>query len=265
MLRYELFQLLHNKKKMLMIILFVFIICFDAFLAYRSSFLCEYMQNPYYDLNMVYLNTDTPSTAAFLSGSSQGHIPQEIIFWLLPFYFLFINADLHAQEVKFNNFQLLKVRKSYNHIFFSKLSFSFLVGFLIMLISLLLNFIICLFVFKNGLNQNASASDLVWFLSDQYPNLAYVCYMFLVSIIVGVFNSAMTGLSFVLEQKIPLYILSFVIWYLQITSEYSLMYVVQPFIEYGSKYLITALIIFFISSLVIILIGYMKGKYNDIH
>lgn len=258
MIKYELLSVFYNKRKMFVILLFIVIVCFDAYLVYKSSFLYEYSINPYYDLKIVIENTKTACSAAFLSGSSKGHIPQELIIWLLPLYFLFIYSDFHLSELKYNNFQLLEIRASKMKIFNSKMISSFVIGFCVAMIAVFLNFIICLIVFRSGLSQNQSAPDIFWLLSSSNAYLAYIIYMIVFSFISGILCSAMTALSFIIEFKIPLYVLSFGAWYLMIIGKYSITYLTQPFIEYGLSYMIPSFLIFICVVTIPIIIGYMK-------
>lgn len=260
MIRYELFSLLHNKRKLLVILFFISVVCLDAYLVYNNSFLHEYHLNPNYDLQMVFENTYTPSSAAFLSGASRGHIPQEIIVWLLPLYFLFICGDSHLFELKYNYYQLLEVREKKNKIYICKLLSSFIIGFVVSFIALVLNYIICLFVFKDGLMQKISAPDVLSILSSNNPILAYSTYIIIFSFISGMVSAATTALSFLVQYKIPLYAISFGAWYAMIVSKYSITYLVQPFIEYGLHYMKRSFLIFICVTILPIIVGYIKKK-----
>lgn len=259
MIKCELLALFYNKRKLFVIGMFIAIICFDAYLVYRNSFLYEYNLHPVYDLKMVYENTYTPSSAAFLSGASKGHIPQQIIIWLLPLYFLFISSDFHLREVKYNNYQLLQIREKTNKIYICKLISSFLIGFCVAFIGVLINYIICLIVFRNGLVQKISTDGLT-FLSSNNPRLTYVFYMIIFSCISGLVSSSMTALCFVVPLKIPVYTASFGVWYFMISGKYSITYLIQPFIEYGLSYMIPSFLMFMCVVIIIMMIGYLKIK-----
>lgn len=263
MIKHEIISLVYNKKKLLLIIFILGVICIDAYLVYQRSFLHEYHINPNYNIQQVLNESYTPASAAFLSGASHGHIPQEIIIWLLPIYILFLYGDSYTNEKKRNAFQILKIRCSQRKIYGYRLLSAFIIGFVISFIACLMNYIICIFVFHDCLLQKESAIDMITILSSQYPNISYIIYIIIFSSICGLLSSSLTGLSFMITMKIPLYTISFGVWYFQIINKYSITYLIQPFQEFGLSYMIPAGLIFLLICIVFILLGYIRVRYDE--
>lgn len=265
MIKKELLSILYNKRKLMLSFVFVFIICFDAFLVFRGSFLYENLIHPdfNYDLKTVYENTRQPFAASFLSSTSLGHIPQKIIIWLLPIYFLIICSDSYIQEKKLNYHHVLMIRTSQIKIFISQCFASFIFGFFISLIALLLNFFICYFIFYNGLREPISCNHIINILSLQYPYITYFIYIFIFSFTTGITSAASQALAYIVPYHIPLYLISFGVWFYQIGAKNSIAYVLQPYIEYGLDYMIPSYALFLGIYLSIIIIGYFKVKYYE--
>lgn len=124
---------------------------------------------------------------------------------------------------------------------------AFLIPFLISMLSLLTNFLLAQIVFSggrsmSGLEQIETQGFLEW--SIQNPNLAYIGYILVYSLIAGGYGIACTGVSFLFPNNKIAYAIVFFLWIVQIISPYSLTYAMQPFIEYGPEYFIPALVIF---------------------
>lgn len=267
MLKKEFLAILYNKRKMFICFLFIFIICFDAYLAFRDSFLYESLVHPefQYDLKMVYENTRQPFSAAFLSSASLGHIPQKMIIWLLPLYFLIISGDSYIQERKLNYQNIINARCSQKHIFLNQCLFSFLFAFMLSFIALMLNFIICCIVFFRGTRLPVLCDHIISIFSLQYPYFTYLIYMFIFSFTSGLLAASSKALCYIIPYQMPLYMITFGIWFYQIGAENSIAYVLQPFIEYGLEYLIPAYLFFIGISLLPLIIGYIKMvRYENI-
>lgn len=267
MIKKELYKLIYDKRKLLIVFVFVFFICFDAWLAFRDSFLYEAMRHPEleYDLSLVYENSRQPFAAAFLSSASRGHIPQKLIIWLLPLYFLMITSDSYIQEKRTNYISIMKVRMKKKDIFIKQCLSSFLISFSISSLSLILNLIICLILFQNGERPLMVMDHIISIYSSQYPYLTYFIYIIVFSLFCGLLAASSHALSYLIPLHIPLYIIIFGIWFYQIGSYNSIAFVLQPYIEFGLERIIPSVIFFLMTCFVPIILGYIKMvKYDDL-
>ena len=253
-------SIFYDRRKLIIIFLFLFVVCIDALLVFKDSFLYESIIHSefHYPLEVVYQGTIQPFIAAFLSGSSRGHIPQEMIIWFLPVFCLFIHADNYVFEKKLNYQNLIFVRLSKKKLFFLECISSYMIMFLLSFVSLGLNFIICYLLFKNGQATYYSTT-----LQNINPFLVYFIYFIVFCNIAGILSSSLKALSYAFPNSIILYSTGLGLWFLQISSPYSITYVMQPFIEYGLDYMIPSLLIFLFISLIYFILGYYKITHDE--
>ena len=85
----------------------------------------------------------------------------------------------------------------------------------------------------------------------------------IVSILGGGCAMICTGLSLVVKQYRYLYVIAFLIWYIQIIAPKSLTYVMQPFIEYDWQYVLPAIAIFVVIWWIVVCCGYFYRMKKD--
>lgn len=219
-------------------------------------------------MNMVY----HPSKAAFLSGSSIGHMPQMLFIWLLPLFLLLIYDDSYIKECRLGYNNIMSTRINNKKIFQTKIITGFIVGFLVVFVSLVCNFLLACICFKggksfSGLEILAGLPDthLILNMSLQHPIISYSIYIMAFSIIAGLYSAGCVSVSFIVKDYKLLYGICVVVWFLQILSPFSITYAMQPFIEYGLNKIIPAMIILLGVILVTVILGYyMKVKHERI-
>ena len=226
---------------------------------YRESYYGELSKN-------VILH---PAMGSFLAGGSEGHIPQMLLIWMLPIYIMNIYSDMYIQEsrVRYNVAVLSRLDKRK---FLQKRFFvSFCIPFIISIISLTINFLLAEIVFFNGadmlgLDYYVEEQDFfAWSVAN--PDLAYMGYILVYSLIAGIYGVVCTGVSFLFPNSKIAYAIVFFVWIAQIISPYSLTYAMQPFIEYGPEYFIPAILIFVALAIVVYVISYgYKVKSDEI-
>lgn len=192
-----------------------------------------------------------PAIGAFLSASTEGHITQMLYLWILPLYFLILYCDL----------PLLEYQKGYHNILYTKtqkkkylkirLGCSFVFSFVIVFGMLLINYIGAIILFRGGENfRGNSIADypdhLIYTTSMKNPYIAYMGYIIVAAITAGGCGMVCMGLAFVMKQYKYLYLLCFLLWYLQIIAPNSLTYMIQPFIEYDIDYILPTAVVFLI-------------------
>ncbi len=210
-----------------------------------------------------------PSKASFLSGSSQGHVAQMLLIWVLPIYFLIIYSDFYIQEKKLGYSNITFTKLSKKKFLSIRFFVTFFLPFTIVLISLLLNFILAVVIFHGGQSfqgmESYSNPHPLLSYSLNNPYLAYIGYIFIFSLIAGCCGVICTSLSLLFSKYKHVYSIAFFIWIIQIILPNSLTYLIQPFIEYGFDRIIPASILF--SSIVIILFvssWFYKVKFDEI-
>ncbi|MFB1050001.1 DUF2705 family protein [Paraliobacillus sp. JSM ZJ581] len=210
-----------------------------------------------------------PAFAFFLSSSSIGHAPQILLMWFLPIYLLLMGADDAIQDYKtgYRNILISKVgRKTY---FKEKILTSFIISSLTMFISLFVNFVLVSIIFANGtfsksLMEMESSGNHLFSFSIAHPYIAIFLFTIISSFLAGLAGTlgASTSLFF-LDMKYA-YAAAFFIWFLLVLNKQSLVYLFQPFTEYGFDVLLPIFIL--VTSVVItitIAVFVYEVKYNE--
>ncbi|RLQ94883.1 DUF2705 family protein [Falsibacillus albus] len=210
-----------------------------------------------------------PAFAFFLSGSSIGHAPQILLFWFLPIFLLLLGADdaIQDRQTGYRNILISKVgRKRY---FSEKLTTSFILSAGAMGASLLLNFLLTAIIFAGGtfskglLDINDSGNTL-FELSIGHPYAAIACFAVLVCIIAGLIGMVGASASLFFGDKKYAYTAAFFIWFLLVLKKNSIMFLFQPFAEYGFHVLIPILMLAVFVFVTIPLLVYVYGvKFNE--
>lgn len=190
-----------------------------------------------------------PAFASFLSGTSQGHVAQMLLIWILPLYLLLIYSDFYILEKKIGYSNIVFSKVSRNILLKTRFLLSFFLPFIIILSSLLLNFVLSLIVFKGGqsfmgLEMYPDHNGILLSLSLKHPNITYTIYLLVFSTLAGCCGLLCSALSLLLPNYKYVYPTSFFIWIIQIMLPNSLTYLMQPFIEYGFEEIIPASILF---------------------
>lgn len=221
---YATYRILHTKKSIVVLLLITFIPFIEIFQLMYSSLLNEI--------------TYHPAFAFFLSGMSRGHVSQILLFWFLPLYLLVFNTDDSIQDY------VTGIRKSYmirggkkqylkDKMFFSFISSSLLLGF-----SLLINFIITHLLFwsgqyKNGLDEFELKSNWLFTYSMENHYIAIFIFFLLAILMAGFAGLLGSSMSLYFKDRKYAYAATFFVWFGFVLREKSLMFVFQPFTEYG--------------------------------
>lgn len=264
----ELTDVWHHPKSRLILIIMIIIPIVDlcmVFWPWARELI--FYANAYEDLELFIEQMPHPSRGALLSGASHGHIPQMLLMWLLPFYVLSIYADSYVNEHKLGYDILLATRKKKADIFTGKLVSGFITGFIAFFISLSINYLLCLILFHkgksfSGLETYAKEIPLLD-LSISHPILTYIVYIIFSSIIAGLCSMMCVAFSYLFKNHKLLYGISIIVWFVQISYKYSIVYVMQPFTEYGVKIITTSFCIFLGIVFVSIVAGFFSGPRRD--
>ena len=211
-----------------------------------------------------------PSKGAFLAGTSVGHMPQMLLVWLMPIFLLLMYSDTYIKEYQLSYHYIISTRIQNRKIFSAKILTGFIIGFTTVFLSMSLNYIFAWIVFREGVSfgglESMIGSDMkLLSVSLQYPIITYIIYIFMFSLISGLYSASCVSLSFCFKTYKLLYGTCIVVWFLQILSPFSLTFVIQPFIEYGPGRIIPSVVIFLMLVSASLAVGYYsKVKYERI-
>lgn len=183
-----------------------------------------------------------PAKASYLSGSSGGHLTQTLLIWLMPLFVLNLVSDRYILEYRRGYTNAVITRASKKKYIANKLFSSFLIPTLVFGVSLLLNFIVAQIIFADGYNFNGMeifAEEGGWFrFMYKNPNIVYLLYIFITSIVAGICGVISQCIALISKKYTVTYLLAFFLWMGLVMIKYSIIYLIQPFTEYGIDYML---------------------------
>lgn len=247
----HIYRITKNKLSILIFFIVLLIPCIDVFVILSSH-------TKYH-----------PAYAFFLSGTSIGHAAQMILLWFLPLYFLLLCSDDSIQDYKTGYYNILISKLGRRKYCIGKVLTSFIISFSTMIFSLLINFILVQIYFfngsfKNDLDKIAFPDNSLYTFSMSHPYIAVLFFSIICSIMAGLVGALGASISLLFLDKRYAYPACIFTWFLFVLKKDSLMYVVQPFSEYGFNVILPALFFFtFIFLIIIIAIIIYKVNYNE--
>ena len=219
MLQSQINRIIKNKYSLLILILFIIFPSLEII-----------------QLSMQVDESFDPNFAFFLMGSSKSHMFQIIYLWFLPIYLLLITADCPIEDevTGYKNIIISKIsRKAYIK---NKFMQSFILCFVIFLVAMSVNLLLCHIVFYGGewhsyLLMDDSNNKLLTF-GIQHTIILNVIYIFITSLLTGLCGMMATSLSIFFKNKKYTYTSAFFIWYILLLGENSIMLGYQPIHEY---------------------------------
>lgn len=261
-LKSELYKIFKSKKSVVFIVLMLLIPIGEMVINVLDIF-GDYWQYPqYYPDGITAEMIPLPALKSFLAGGSTGHIAQMLLIWILPIYLMMIYSDSYAYEVSCGYNNIVFCKEERRIIIRDKFIVSFLLPFTISVVSLLINFLLAHIFFYGGKDTLGLAQI---FDSTSFPgmclkhsNITYLVYIFIYSMLAGGCGIICTSVCYLIPNIKIAYPVAFFIWFVQILLPCSLVYVMQPFIEYGFDYTIPALGLFIIIVITMVIITYRK-------
>lgn len=243
-----------NRKKILALALLL-LPSFDVFLLLLTEIVWGVDLNPYYSM--------------FLDLNNEFYFLHQIYFWFLPLYFTLLIGDDGIEDfaLSYKNVLVSKVgRKRY---ICEKLVSSFIVTFLIIFVSLMLNYILVFIVMRGGDWWLTAGIELPWnklfTVSVKHPVITNIVYSLITAFIGGLSTCSGCSLCMVFKSKKYAYPSIFLVWYILSHIEYPITMLFQPFTEYDFNVLVQPFIISLTAFLTIIVFGYVYGvKYEKI-
>ena len=204
------------------------------------------------------------SVAGFLNGGLSSNNPQYLILWLLPIWCLLLCADSPIREEKCGYLPLTATRISRKKYFWKKNQGMFVCGFLLMVVPLTINYLLCVVGFIDGdyymnLDAYVGPGQTQWFnFSMAHPVGIYLFYIVVNGVIAGLLCCMGTSLSMALPSYPLVYAICFMVWYPQISNEYSILYAMQPFLTYPISTFLIGYVIFLIPVILAMVAGYIR-------
>lgn len=178
-----------------------------------------------------------PCKAAFLSSNSIGHLPQIVLNWLLPIILLIMGCDSSNREMRLGVRNISIIRKNRQSYLSNKFIASFFAISTVFFVICMLNWILCLIIFRNGSTfaslENQITEQDAPFLYYQFthPFLIYFLYIIMFSIVTGLCGLMCQALASMVRDIKKVYLLAFIIWFLQLSVPPYLANALQPFTE----------------------------------
>lgn len=253
-------SLIYYVKRLLNDPLKISIIVFLLFLPF-----CE---NIFYIYNFFkYKDVVDPAFSCFLAGSSVGvgHILQGILLWFAPLYFLILLSEDCLQDYKTGNINSLITKLGIKKYIIINLIKSFTVSFIIVFISLAVNILTTYAFFYGGtaskVDFNVQGQGFYQY-SISHPLLINIVYILLTCLIIALVSMTGTALTITLKDRKLIYPIVMFFWYIACSIPDSIIYVTQPFTEYGLDVSAKSLIIFTVINLAtVILLSIREIKY----
>lgn len=263
----ELYKVVKSTRSIIFIVVIFLIPFIDLIMNICSVYLDYWLNTEVYIDGIAKSSIYHPVVGSFLSGISEGHIAQMLLIWFLPIYSMLIVGDSYIREFGCGYNNIIFTIEDRKNIVKGKIIVSFFVMFIVSLVSMMVNFCISQIVFLNGNNMLGleGLGVVNGFVRKclQHPNIAYVMYILMYSIIAGGCGILCSCVSFIIPDNRIAYPVVFFAWILQIISPYSLTYLTQPFIEYGPEYFLPALLIFVVIIAVAWNIAYISKVKKD--
>lgn len=178
-----------------------------------------------------------PAKASYLTGSSDSHIAQMLLIWLMPIFILNIFSDRYISEHKHGITNAILMRTSKRRYVLNKLFIAFSFSFIVFFIGLFINFCCAQIIFYGGYNFNGLevwVDEGRWFsLMYTHPNIIYMVYILFTSIIAGICGVICQSIAFLCKNYTMTYIISFFLWEGLVMHKGTIINIVQPFTEYG--------------------------------
>ena len=266
MLKKEIFDTLKSRKSRVACVIFILLVLYDF--ADKIYFpYSDYLLHPEaYPDGLPQLMH--PALAGFLNGGLSSDNMRYLMHWLLPIWCLLFCGDSFIREKKNGYVPLMNTRISRKKYFWGKNGGAFVCGFFLMFFCLLVNFLLCIIGFFNGkdfLGLDEFVRTTSWFdFSLAHPIPVYFLYIFINAVVMGLLCCMCTSLCMALPYYPLVYAIAFMVWYPQVSNDYSILLAMQPFLNYPAKTFLIAYLIFLIPVALCMIAGYIRRVKCDV-
>lgn len=250
-----------------MIIIITMIPFFDLLINLYTSYWDYFMHMESYN-NVIPPYVYHPAMAALLSGSSVGHLAQMLLIWILPLYLLLLYSGSVITEKNSGYLNIMYTKVGKKRYVKTKLLSAFLIGSCTLFFSLLLNFALSCILFSQG-TSFSGLEEIVDYMppffgfSIEHPYIVYIFYILSTSICAGIICMFSASAAFILKSNWALFPVVFFLWILLVINPYSITYIMQPFIEFGLKYMAVSSGLILVVALAGIIIAHIYIRRKD--
>ena len=263
MLKKELLDTFKSRRAQVVFLLFLLLMVYD----FADTFYWTHQAYDFHPENYPWgmENIYHPSIAGFLNSPGSSNNPQILIKWLLPVWGLLYCGDSFIREKRSGYLPLMDTRISRKKYFWKKNQGAFVSGFLLMTVPLAVNYALVSIGFRGGkyfMNLDAyigMEGQTEWFnFSMMHPVGIYLFYIVVNGVIAGLLCCMGTSLSMALPSYPLVYAICFMVWYPQISNEYSILYAMQPFLMHPISTFLIGYVIFLIPVILAMVAGYIR-------
>lgn len=243
MLIYYIKRIINDKTKLLLII-FILILPFSEIFFYLKN---------------ISMGGEVPKAdfSCFLTGNTHGlrHVLQTVYLWFMPLYLLIITGDDCIEDYNSGYINLLISKTGKKRYYANNLIKGFVFSFLIVFISLFLNFIFVHILFFTPSSQNScellSTETEFYKWTMSHTSLTNLIYIFLTSLIFGVTGMTENAMSIFFNNRKIVYPLEIILWFSALVCKKSIMLFIQPFTEYDITYALDTFILYLLVNIVL--------------
>lgn len=192
-------------------------------------------------------------SALFTVGTN--HMLYRIMFWFLPVYMLIITGEDSLEDIDTGYRNILRSRMSKKQYAWGKARNSFGFSFLVIFLSLMLNYVLLQIFFHNG--------EYIWIPADLYPSEEHRIYTIgydhpvavnlvnitMISVLSGLIGMIGTCLSMSLQDRKIVYGITFMLWFIFVLIDDGLMSLFHPFTNMTLER--------FVIAVLLVIIGYL--------
>lgn len=208
-----------------------------------------------------------PNLMSFLRGTYSSAFG--LLVWYLPLYLLLIVADDCIEDYKFGYKNLLVTQWGKRTYLRTNVAKGFILGFSVIFIALAINFIMTQIAFAGGSYTGFNPKDMEWDETlkpiFQNPMLTNIKYILITSFISGIVGMGASAVAIALHNRLLVYPVVFIIWYIPFAIEKSIILAIQPFTEYLLKDVYSTVLLVIAINVAAVIFAYVKEiKYEKV-
>ncbi len=205
-----------------------------------------------------------PNMASFLTSFIYSGA-QMLLLWYLPLYFLLIAADNCIEDFKLGYKSILVTRWGKKKYFAVNILKGFIIGFFVILLSLVLNLVMTQIVYKGGSYTGLDSNDQLGKEILKHPLLTNITYIFVTSFITGIVSMGAVAMAIALHNRYLVYPIVFLLWYIPVSFDKSIILALQSFTEYSLLDVLPTILIVIGINIATVIFAYIKEmKYEQV-
>ncbi|MGE9874345.1 hypothetical protein ACQQ9V_00200 [Hornefia butyriciproducens] len=197
------------------------------------------------------------------------HIIHRIYSWFMPLYLIIIFSEPVIEDAETHIVNCLMCREGRDAYVRNLLRNSFVGGFSLIMLAMLINLVLCCIVFRDGTHMDMDPEDFpentLYVLSHAHPLAANLIFAAITAFVSALIGTVGTAVALAVPDRKIVYGFSLLMWFVPLASKKSLMLVFQPFSEYGFGDLIPIFAVVTISYIIVIAVAvFWRNRYGTI-